>query len=402
MTYRSRPRHPITGRRFYVHARSQRKLDAYLDRLDRMREDLRLDLRTVEQVDRALRRMQHGPATLERACLSYLERYDLSKRTRERVRSAMRGPLAAFLSKSLYAFDTPLLDEWMQSLVRAGLWPTTILTHWRTLRMVVRHAVERGWIAGVPWGSWRPRLTSAPKRPQREAARSVDELWALLHAARDLDHEDLIAREIPPLLPADTEPKIASLALLGLRQGELAGLRWSDVDWGPPLRVLVARQWDGAPLKNKTQPKIIEAAPALALILQRHRERLEGSCLYDASGPVFPSRDSLRGSPRPYSKGEPLTRLQIRAAVERARLPSLASWSAHSLRDTFVTLEALASGGDLARVALRSRHASLASLARYLRAVTRNPAPPSLLLLAGEGEGGAAPIAHEPTTEKEP
>jgi len=400
VTYRSRPRHPVSGRRFWVHARSQRELDAYLHRIDRLHEDLRFGVQTIEQVDRELRHLQHGPSTVERACLSYLERPELALLTRERIRRAMRGHLRELLTMPILALDVPFLSKtWIPSLHRAGLWPTTIRTEWHTLRMVVRHAVERGWIAGFPWGQWHPKLSRAPKRALREAARNVEELWCLLHAARELD---LLDRKILPTAPADSEAKIATMALLGLRQGELAGLRWPDVEWGPPLRVLVARQWDGRALKNKTPPKIIEAAPALAPILARHREHLEACALFDAAGPVFPARTSLRGSPLPYSRGEPLTRLQIRAAIARAHLPSLGAWSAHSLRDTFVTLETIASGGDLARVAARSRHGSIGSLARYLRAVTRTPAPPPLVLLAGDREGGAAPNAHASTTEKEP
>ena len=398
----SRPRHPVTGRRFYVHARTQRELDAYLHRIDRLREDLRLGVQTIEQVDRELRHLQHGPATLERACLAYLERPDLAKLTRARVRRAMGARLRPMLGKPLAALDVPFVSGWIRSMQtgRHGkLWSTTIATEWRTLRMVVRHAVERGWIAKLPWGEWRPKLSQSPKRSPREAARSFDELARLIVAARALDLE--MQRSDPKLLTT-SEPKIASMALLGLRQGELAGLRWPDVDWGPPLRVLIARQWIESPLKNKAPPRILEAVPALGAILRRYRDHLESVGLYDPAGPIFPVPINLPGSPAPYSKGEPLTRLQIRAAVERAQLPSLGAWSAHSLRDTFVTLETIASGGDLARVAARSRHGSLTSLARYLRASVRTPAPPSLLLLAEEGEGGAAPIAHASATEKEP
>jgi integrase len=65
-------------------------------------------------------------------------------------------------------------------------------------------------------------------------------------------------------------------------------------------------------------------------------------------------------------------------------LPNVLSWSAHSLRDTFVSLEVAATGGDLARVQARSRHATLSSLARYVRALSRNhPAPPAVRTLAG-------------------
>jgi hypothetical protein len=56
-------------------------------------------------------------------------------------------------------------------------------------------------------------------------------------------------------------------------------------------------------------------------------------------------------------------------------LPHAERWTPHSLRDTFVTLEAEGAAGDLAAVAERSRHASI-----DLRARTREPAPPRMLL----------------------
>ncbi len=252
---------------------------------------------------------------------------------------------------------------------------------WRTLRALVRHAAERGWIGACPWGSWRPALGGAPKRAQREAARTWAELEALLRAARELDDDK----------HTGLEAMIACAALLGLRQGELAGLRWDDVEYGPPLRVLVARQWLGAPLKGKSGPRWIEAHDLLGGALARHRMQ---RFFAKGSDPLFPAEDG-----RAYPSGGPLTRVNLRAAVRRAHLPAVGSWSAHSLRDTFVTLEAIAAGGDLARVASRSRHASIASLVRYLRAVTRDPAPLSADLPPRNPDNGAGlPLLgpHEP------
>jgi integrase len=383
----ARPRHPITGRRFILTARTPRELESYLHRLDSLRTELRIGLRSIEQIDRELRHLQHGPAILERAAVSYLERPNLARNTKKRVRSVIdpkgSGHLVSLLSKPIAALDAPTLSAWITELERAGLHGTSIGTIWRTLRAIVRHASEKGWIGALPWGAWRPKLRGAAKRELREAARSYDELAALLAAAAALD----AARGPASCLHA----MIACAALLGLRQGELAGLRWTDVETlGLVTTVLVARQWEGQPLKMGAAPMRIETGPELGQILAAHAMRLTDAGRFARKGPIFPHPKHER--PTPYSRGQVLSTLNLRACVRRAKLPHVLSWSPHSLRDSFVTLEALAAGGDLRRVAARSRHATIDSLARYLRAHTRNPAPPSLLgARPGHSEGDAAP-----------
>jgi integrase len=392
MTVSARPRHPVTGRRFRLSARTERELGAYMHRIDTLRTELRLGVRTADEVDRQLRHLRHGPVTLERAARAYLDRPALARNTKRRVRSLVDGDpayLAPLLPLPVAALDVPTLSAWIRSLERRGtLHPTTIGTIWRGLSAIVRHAGERGWVGAVPWGKWRPRLSTTPKHIL-EAARTLDELARLLAAARACDDED---RSYLSIAPADTEPKIACASLLGLRQGELAGLRWHEIAWGPPIRVRVVRQWVKSPLKMNAPPIEIESIDELAEILTRYRAHLEACHMYDPRGPVFPARTSVIGKPRPYASGEVLTRLNLRAAVERAQLPQIGSWSAHGLRATFVTLEAAASGGDLRRVASRSRHATIAGLARYLRALSRSrdPAPPAFSFLPGSsGAGGA-------------
>jgi integrase len=208
--------------------------------------------------------------------------------------------------------------------------------------------------------------------------------------------------------PADLEALIACAALLCLRQGELGGLRWSDVDFGAPLVVLVARQWAGSALKMNARPQRIEAAEWLRAPLIRHRDRLVNVGLYLPGGPVFPVPASYRdkNGPRAYTRGQALTSLRLRSAVNRAGLPHAGAWTAHSLRDSFVTLEVGASGGDLARVASRSRHKSLSSFVRYVRALTRDAAPPAFGHLPGPTNASDAapqlPSHADPSSHKEP
>jgi integrase len=392
MSVSARPRHPITGRRFILTARTPRELETYLQRITSLRTEMRIGLRTVEEVDRELRHLRHGPAVLERAAVSYLERPNLARNTKKRVRSlidpAKSGHMAPLLSKPIAALDAPTLAAWISDLERAGLHGTSIGTVWRTLRAIVRHASEKGWIGALPWGAWRPKLRGAAKRPLREAARSYDELAALLAAAAELDAMR------GPL--SCLQAAIACAALLGLRQGELAGLRWTDVETlGLVTTVLVARQWEGQPLKMGAAPMRVESGPELGQILAAHAMRLTDARRFAPKGPVFPHPKHAK--PTPYTRGQVLSTLNLRACVRRAKLPHVVSWSPHSLRDSFVTLEAIAAAGDLRRVAARSRHATIDSLARYLRTHTRNPAPPSLLTtLQGRNEGDAAPI-DDPT-----
>jgi integrase len=382
MSVSSRPRHPITGRRFILTARTPRELGAYLHRLDSLRTELRLNMRTPEEIDRELRHLQHGPVVLERAAVAYLTR-PLADNTKKRVRSLITegrsGHLCVLLAIPVAALNAPLLSDWIASLERAGLHGTSIQTIWRTLRAIVRHAAEKGWIGALPWGPWRPKLRATPKRELREATRSREELRVLLEAAAALDRE----RGAPSCL----EPMIACMALLGLRQGELAGLRWSDVEIGDGwISVLIARQWTGLALKGKAQPTRIEADPSLEPILMRHRARSYRGEYFNVKTPIFPRENGA-----PYARGQVLSSLNLRACVRRANLPHVASWSPHSLRDSFVTLEAIRAEGDLRAVAARSRHATLTSLVRYLRARTRDKTPPPMLSPASDIAESAPP-----------
>jgi integrase len=358
--YYARPRHPLTGRQFTVRGRTPRELAAYLHRLDSLRQELRLGLASPADVDQALRRLRFGAMTFERAAVSYLARPDLAPTTRARVRSALAGPLRELAGEELDALDGPRLSAHFDRLA-ARLARGSLLTVWRTLRAVVRHAAERGWTARVPWGAWKPRVRAGREgRPQRDCARDEWELDAILTAARLLDSDGPYHA---------IEAKIAAAARLGLRQGELAGLRWYDV-YPKRLAVGVHRQWDGAPLKSGVGAEL--AAPReLFDVLERHRARM-GAAAADAGAPVFPSPSGA-----PYASGECLSTVDLRRAVALAGLDA-GAWSSHSLRDTFATLEARKAHGDLRAVQQRTRHRSLSSLLRYLRPLERPRARPLL------------------------
>lgn len=377
--FTARPRHPITGRRIRLRARTARELASYQHRIDSLRTGLRLGLISPEEVSKQLSRLVHGPVTFERACVDYASRPSLARTTREAVRSLVRTHFRSLLVVELAALDAERLSQWIESLQRAGLQATTIGTVWRKLRAVVRYALGRGLITSSPWGTWNPRLGGRSRRLARECARSVGELVSLFDAARRLDG----------VTYAGLEAKIMCKALLGLRQGELGGLRWSDLDTAERT-VTIARQWHDDPIKGKQNVVRMRTIVELVDALARHRDELVREDLFAEDGPIFPSPvHSSPGDARAYLRGPVLSSVDLRSAVRLAGLPNVDSWTPHSLRDSFVTLEADACGGDLARVQPRSRHASLASLARYLRERSRQlPVPPAISSLPRAETGG--------------
>lgn len=362
--FRAHPRHPLTGKQFVVRARSERELEALLHRLDSLRQDLKIGAVSEADVDKALRRVRYGAVTLGRVAQSYTRRVDLSPDTVQSARSMIAGPLRALAGLGLDALDGPILSRHFERL-STTLSRRSLTSTWWMLRAFVRHAAERGWTSRVPWGAWRPRLRAGqPGRPLRECCRSAEERDALILAAQEQDALDLSKAGPYRAL----EAKIAAASHLGLRQGELAGLRWYDVN-PELLRVGIRRQWDGARLKAGDASEL-EAEPVLFDILGRHRERL-GLVLSTATWghPVFPAP----GTPAlHYKRGSETIGLEtLRVVVARAGLPNPARWTAHSMRDTFATLEAQAHPGDLAAIAARTRHATIASLVRYLRSFER-------------------------------
>lgn len=355
--FRARPRHPVTGARVWLSGRTPRELAAYLHRVDSLRSDLRLGLLSPEQVSAALSRLQHGSCTLERAVRAYAERRDLAELTRRRARELLGTHFAPLASRELGELSAPVVAAWVEALRGSDLAESTVMLCWRRLRAIVRFAVERGWVV-TTWGDWRPARRPSTHR-ERECCRTPGELDAMLTAAAAIDELE------PARCRRVLQCKIACAAFLGLRQGELAGLRWEDIEIRPGLVVVkLRRQWKGAPLKNRAPGHVDEvSAPWAPLAFL-----LDGVLMRSGrgrTGPVFPTE--IGGH---YTSGEVLTRAQVRECVRRAGLPNVQAWSAHSMRDSFVTLE-YARTGDLALTAARSRHRSLATLARYLRASTR-------------------------------
>ena len=378
------PRNPVTGRQFRVVASTAAELAQILARVDQLRRELRIRRqlahrgRTDEPAPEALcdevrdeiRVLEHGRLTLAHAASAYGRRRDLAADTRRRVVSWMHAAGRPLMPLPLDSLDVGRLATWIEGLRADGLRPSTIDSHWRTLCAIVKHATDRGWIVRCPWGDYRPRFRDRAPR-LRESARTPDELSALLAAAFELDAEREAAGRL-----GDLEAKVACASLLGLRQRELARLGWRGIR-RDERQVIFSPAKTAGPASRTIG---LGAIPELFEIVERYRLRLESRRLYDPDGSVFVRPDSAADRPRPYSKGPVLTSRDLRSAVLRAGLPNIQAWSAHSLRDSFVSLEHSAHGNDLAITMLRSRHGSISSLFRYLRTIGRGPVEPGFRL----------------------
>jgi integrase len=108
--------------------------------------------------------------------------------------------------------------------------------------------------------------------------------WAYLTAAE-------LGRVLELELRPDQRAAFTMAAWTGLREGELAGLRWTDLDGlsSGPIRLHVRQSW-GGPLKTRSSRRSLYLLPAAAAALRAWRELwLELPAARRRLGLVFPS-----------------------------------------------------------------------------------------------------------------
>lgn len=222
----------------------------------------------------------------------------------------------------------------------AKLAPARIQSLYRNLQDEEKHATARYVHAtlhralgqAMRWGlvTRNPAaLVTPPRVKKREVtALTREEVERLFRAARE--SEDRL------------EALYVLAVLTGMRQGELLGLRWTDIALGstaPSLRV--ARQLQRArggggltfaPTKTK-KGRHVSLGPTAVAVLRRHwsrqaREKAAGP-LYRDQGLVFAS---LSGTPL---EGSNVNRRSFKPLLERAGLPDIRF---HDLRHTCATL----------------------------------------------------------------
>jgi integrase len=218
----------------------------------------------------------------------------------------------------------------ISDLRKRGYSGTTIATTLTPLSRLFAHAVRRGLIEVNPVSkldrSERPRV-SRHERP----VLNPEEIGRLLEAAQP-----------------HFRTLIATAILSGLRQGELLGLHWRDVDFDHELihvRTALDRKRRDVPPKTERAVRDVILMPALAQALRRHKRE---SAFNRPDDYVFTTRN---GTP------EHAAHIGLRAlkpALEGARLRPV-RW--HDLRHTFASL-LIAGGANITFVSRQLGHSS--------------------------------------------
>jgi integrase len=210
------------------------------------------------------------------------------------------------------------IDAYISAKRRGGLAVKTITNHLNFAHGVLSFALKRGWVT-INAVAMTDRPPSPPADPD---IRFLDreELEALLRAATD----DLLG-------PTDRVLWITA-AMTGLRQGELAALRWRDVDWSAGL-IRVRRSYSRG---QYTTPKSRRASRAVPMA-----DRVAGELERHFQGSAYTHDDELvfchPHAGRPYDASR--SRVRFKQALARAGLRSLRF---HDLRHTYGTRMAAA------------------------------------------------------------
>lgn len=263
--------------------------------------------------------------------------------THVRYKGIVTGQLVPSIGRiRLAALQPQQVAGMLAQLQRDGLAPRTV----HHARAVLRTALSDAERLGVVTRNV-AKLTEAPRVPSP--------------APRVLSPAEARA-----VLEAMSDPELRRLATVavntGLRQGELLGLRWSDVDLrAPELHVTMALQRLGGETrlvetKSRTSRRTVPlTADAVEALSQERRVQLEarlaagGRWTEPIPGLVFTTATGAPRSPSAVTH-------QFAESLAAAGIPHL-RW--HDLRAAFGGLM-LASGSDLATVSSLLGHSSIA------------------------------------------
>ncbi|MGI8863668.1 MAG: tyrosine-type recombinase/integrase [Solirubrobacteraceae bacterium] len=244
-------------------------------------------------------------------------------------------------SVSVDAVSTTQVEGLITSLLRDGRSPKTARNLISFLYSIFEHAIANGWCRENP-----VRRAARPKRRRSGDARpdlqflSVAELEAVLRAIPD----EVVHREPAPSRrgrpgPAPPPPPdvlgpvlrvvILAAAMSGLRQSELLGLRWRDVDWGAQrIRVRNAFVRGEHSAEGKSDLSTRRSVP-MATRLARELDRWSTRTAYG-------SDDDLVFA-HPHT-GNPIDRSKVTKRFQMAsRLAGVRVITFHDLRHTFGT-----------------------------------------------------------------
>ena len=165
------------------------------------------------------------------------------------------------------AFDTrPITDvsaddvaAFMRKLRGAGLSPATRRKYEVVVSMILDHAVARGYLQANP-------VTARPKAKSKRARRPAISVYTME-----------VVEQIAGTAGGETGEIVRVAALTGLRQGELLGLRWADVDFaGQSItvrRTYVAGEGGGEDVPKSGAARTVALSDQAAVVLDRASRR---------------------------------------------------------------------------------------------------------------------------------
>jgi integrase len=256
------------------------------------------------------------------ALLEHLEVQGRSRSHRETAESHLRVHISPAIGRvPVDRLDDERITRLAADMRRAGKAPKTIRNVLSTLHSVCELAVRRRWCAANPC-----RFVDAPRPDEATDIRYLDqsELGALL---RDGVPDDAWGRLERALY--------LTAAMTGLRQAELIGLRWRDIDW-LGQRIRVRQTYVRGEFKPPKSKRGRRGVP-LALRVARELEAHFGSTAYQGDD------DLVFANP---TTGGPLDRTKVRKRFQAAcRRAGVRVVRFHDLRHTFGTH--VAASGDV-------------------------------------------------------
>lgn len=298
------------GRRHAVYGRTRKEC---AEKRDRIMQDMALGVFVAgptQNVEQYLVRWLHD-----------VKRHDLRPRSLERYEGLVRLKVIPAIGTQQLAKVTPQhIARLYADLIDAGQSHSSV----RYLHAVLRGAFQQA----VRWHLIARNPVDAVEQPRKI----------------QVDLRSLTADEAARLLEAIEGDELEALYVLalttGMRQGELLGLQWSDVDWNASrLRVrhtlsrMGGRWWLGEPKTSKSR-RSIDLTEATMAVMRTHRRRQAERLL--AIGHRVRDQDLIFTD----AAGEPLhgrhvTNRSFYRILEDAALPRIRF---HDLRHTAATL----------------------------------------------------------------
>lgn len=228
----------------------------------------------VDEIRRGLRRAPPPTRTFMELVAYWREHRLPEKRSAKDDESILRRHLVpSFGDHTLSQIGVAEIAAYRRE--REHLSPKTVSNHLTLLRTMLHLAVDLGWLAAAP-PVRKPRVDPDDEFEQ-PWLRSSTEIDRLLTSAK---------RRIEPRDPHTEVPFVLDCAAVytGMRAGELAGLRWSDVDL-TRRSILVRRSYDGR-TKTRAFRRHVPVVDALFPVLKAWRLR----CPVTEDNLVFPNR----------------------------------------------------------------------------------------------------------------